>query len=188
MKRVCAYCGKEGSLTKEHIWPTSIIQRNFKKSIKYSQIANKVFSSDLTISDVCAHCNNGNLSLLDNYLCKLYDKYFNEFAENNSKITFEYDYNDLSRVLLKISFNTARANKNLIDNKLLESHKNFILNGGEPPKNCIIFLDLIPPTLNGKMKVYPDSARCGSVLITDKVNWARIRLVSINSYYFPRSA
>lgn len=184
MKRVCAYCGKEGSLTKEHIWPLSIIQRSFIKSMRFSQRANKVFSADLTIADVCALCNNGNLSLLDSYLCKLYDKYFNEFAEKISTITFEYDYNNLLRALLKISFNTARANKNLTDTKLLERHKDFVLNGGEPPENFILFLDLIPPTLNGNEKVYPHSARSGSILFRMKVDWARIRLVSINSYYF----
>jgi len=183
-KRVCAYCGNESSLTKEHIWPLSIIQRSFSKSMRFSQRANKVFSADLTIADVCALCNNGNLSLLDSYLCKLYDEYFNEFAEKSSKITFKYDYNDLLRVLLKISYNTARANKNLTDTKLLESHKYFILNGGESPENFILFLDLIPPTLNGNEKVYPHSARSGSILFREKVDWARIRLVSINSYYF----
>ena len=181
MKR-CAYCDKEGKLTKEHIWPKGIVKRMPELEVKYLKSKKKFFSSELIISDVCADCNNIKLSILDNYLCKLYDLYFETYIEKEEEIIFNYDYDLLLRSLLKITYNTSRTeNRN---NNVFTQFREYILNGGRVYKNIIIRLDLISPSIVNGKKIYPKSARCGGVDIGINTDKFILRMISINSYYF----
>ncbi|MBK8703370.1 MAG: hypothetical protein IPN33_06930 [Saprospiraceae bacterium] len=123
--KICAYCGEAGKLTNEHIWPQCIIERVPSYTNRYSEAANKVFKGDLIIKDVCSKCNNGPLSKLDSYLCKLYDQYFQFFPPDETIVNFSYEYNLLFRSLLKISFNAARSSNQ--DSILLSQYKRVIL-------------------------------------------------------------
>src|SRR5262249_12994416 len=113
--KYCAYCGAEGPLTREHLWPESLRRRlkkanNPKQSIVWLAKIDKEFAADPTIRDVCSTCNNIRLSSLDSYICELFDRYFVHIPERYERVTFDYDYHRLKRWLLKICFNSARIN------------------------------------------------------------------------------
>jgi len=111
--RYCAYCGSEGPLTREHIWPKSLRRRlvkanDQKQSRFWLAKIKKVIVAEPTICDVCSVCNNIRLSSLDNYICELFDRFFIHIPQRYEHVTFDYDYHRLKRWLLKISFNSAR--------------------------------------------------------------------------------
>src|SRR6266516_2180549 len=111
--KICAYCEKEGKLTNEHLWPVSLHRRmeqvrNSEGNNLYHSRLEKDIPSEPQIKDVCASCNNGVLSDLDNYMCQLFDKYFYHILHRAEKVLFEYDYDRLSCWLLKICYNSAR--------------------------------------------------------------------------------
>lgn len=109
MSKVCAYCKENKTLTKEHIWPSGFIKRFDANALTYNKNTNRFFKSDPVIKDVCADCNNVKLSVLDSYLCKLYDSYFHIVISPGKPASINYDYDLLLRGLLKISFNSART-------------------------------------------------------------------------------
>lgn len=178
----CAYCGKVGSLTREHIWPKGIIQRMPELEARYLDSIEKFVQSELIISDVCADCNNKKLSVLDGYLCQLYDTYFGTFIEGEEEIVFKYDYELLLRSLLKITYNSSRTKSR--DNNYFSSFREFILNGGKSYENIIIKLDFVRPYILDGEKIYPKSARCGTIETNCNADYLALRVVSINSYYF----
>lgn len=193
MARVCAYCNSiTNKLTREHIWPSCIIKRVPSYTRRYSERANKVFSGDLTISDVCAECNNGSLSTLDSYICKLYDRWFVQFPERGQWINFDYDWSLLGRWLLKISFNSARASSD--DDVVLARYANLILGIDQRQPDLAIWLDLAGPSYfekcleSGVIKVeriQPKMTRVCRVVIPDtEIPNYIIRLVAINAFYF----
>lgn len=108
MAKSCAYCGIKSPLTREHIWPSGFLKRG-GFDIKFSARANKTFQGDMTVSDVCAACNNGPLSVLDSHACELYDRRFAKRIEDSDTVTFTYDYGVFMRWLLKISYNSSRT-------------------------------------------------------------------------------
>ncbi len=185
MQKVCAYCKLPKKLTKEHIWPSSIVKK-VKERGRYSEKFNKIVWNDLTIKDVCADCNNKPLSEIDNYGLLIFDKYFTHYIDENSKIEFEYDYAMLSRWLLKLSFNSARAVKS--DYKILEKYADILINLDKPlPFDFSISLDLVLPSTDLLIdkKLLPASNRiCRIKFLNNIDDWCIVRLVAINSYYF----
>lgn len=178
----CAYCDEKRKTTKEHIWPKCIINRMPELEAKYVSSQKKFVSSELTISDVCAECNNTKLSSLDAYLCQLYDQYFKTYIEEKQMFVFEYDYELLLRSLLKITYNSSRT-VNKLEN-IFAKYRKFIKDGGENVENITINLDIVlPSTYDGK-KIYPKSARCGSLNIGIASDSFILRVISINSFYF----
>ena len=103
MRKECAYCGKRAKHTREHIWPSGIIDRVPTYQLRYSEPADRVVPSDLVIADVCAECNNGPLAELDAYGCELHDRYFHRCSSHGDTVLFHYDYALLGRWLLKSS-------------------------------------------------------------------------------------
>lgn len=179
---ICVYCGKVRKLTKEHIWPKSIIRRVDNYTARYSASGDKVFGGELIVKDVCSECNNVLLSVLDSYLLKLYHNYFSNFVDFEQKIVFKFEYEKLLRALLKISYNTVRTTgKNISE---FSEFKGFILYGGAIPTNVSLIVELIPPTVQNDTKVFPSSVRAGFVEIKPEIESIILRLVSINSYYF----
>ncbi|WP_156337259.1 hypothetical protein [Paenibacillus dakarensis] len=186
--KTCAYCGTTNPLTKEHIWPKGIINRVPSYIGRYSERANKVQAGELVIKDVCQFCNNGSLSKLDDYLCNLFDSFFKDFVREYETVNFAYDYDLLARVLLKLSFNTARASKQPID--LFSPMIPYILGTeNSRPNNFSILVNLVKPTKvlkNGIIRnVYPSGVRSGRFeLPTLDYRDVQYRVISINSYYF----
>jgi hypothetical protein len=178
----CSYCDKEKKLTKEHIWPKCIINKMPELEAKYLD-SHKIFTaSDLVISDVCADCNNKKLSVLDSYLCKLFDKYFNLYIENEKEFIFEYDYELLLRTLLKITYNSSRTVKRTEND--FSKFAGFILEGGKSYENIVIKLDIVLPSVIDGVALYPKSARCGFLDVGLTSDNFLLRMVSINSFYF----
>lgn len=193
MATVCAYCRSTANkLTREHIWPSCIIKRVPTYAARFSERANKVFSGDLTIADVCDQCNNGPLSYLDAYISKVYDRWFVQFPERGQWLDFDYDWSLLGRWLLKISFNSARASGS--DVAVLEKFADVILGTDARPPDLGIWLDLTAPTYfenqheSGVIearRVVPAMTRVCRINIPDaEVPNYTVRLVAINAFYF----
>ena len=106
--KYCAYCSEQGSLTKEHIWPRSLITK-YEGLKTFNPRSNSFYTGEPVIKDVCAPCNNVHLSKLDSYLSELHEKYLQNILMPGDAAFVEYDYNLLLRALLKISYNSARA-------------------------------------------------------------------------------
>ncbi|MCQ2005695.1 hypothetical protein [Rhizobium sp. NRK18] len=113
----CAFCGSTDlKRTKEHLWPASLHRRTVALQDGIEQkfwlaSLDKALSNEPIIRDVCAVCNNGELSKLDNYICTAFDHHFSIIRERGEEVILEYDYHLLKRWLLKISYNSARINK-----------------------------------------------------------------------------
>ena len=130
--KTCAYCGKGSTLTKEHIWPRCLIEK-YENLLTYSKRKDSLYEGEPTIKDVCERCNNVVLSKLDSYLSSIYDRHFERILLPGEATSLSYDYGLLLRGLLKISYNSARADAS---EKVVKSHKsfvNFIMHGGYCP-------------------------------------------------------
>jgi len=182
LKRKCAYCGKDEKLTREHIWPKCIIKRMPELELKIMDNNKVVTNAELTIADVCAECNNDKLSILDNYICSLYDSHFKNFVEEKKPTKFKYDYELFLRSLLKITYNSSRT-KSRINNEF-EKFKEFILNGNQIREDVVIKADIITPAIINGKKLYPKSTRCGTLSVDTTVENFILRMISINSYHF----
>ena len=158
---------------------------------RYIRSAHKFVEGELTIRDVCAPCNNGPLSELDSYICQLYDAQFHRIARARQPQTFVYCYELLLRWLLKISYNSSRANHSNVN--LLSRYKEFILKGGSPPQEVQVRLELVHPSpipkhVHGSASrdvIPPQSVRCSRVELPNcPISGVTVRMVAINSYYF----
>src|SRR5580658_3063707 len=109
--RTCAYCGRDSDLTNEHVFPECFNKTFDAITTAKTPAGEKAVLSDLEIHDVCGECNNGPLSSLDAFFCALNDKYFSTIIHSGDCVKFEYDFERLLRVLLKIGYNVARARK-----------------------------------------------------------------------------
>jgi hypothetical protein len=137
----CAYCGSAGTLTREHIFPQFLLahQRKFSDVIGWNDNVKKMLAGDQTIRDVCANCNNIAMSRLDKY-----SKHF--FSDNGllvqnfkrKSIQLSYDYDQLLRFNLKVSFNSARTTGN--QSHLFNPFISYIVGNGDPPKKNAIRL------------------------------------------------
>lgn len=186
MPRQCAYCGGSEQLTKEHLWPTSITKRVHDR-LRYTNREPKFFWGDPTIRDVCAACNNGPLSVLDQYGVELYDKYFTEYITDKSAVVhFEYDYQRLAKWLLKLSYNSARAaSADQGTQSALAQYSDAILVPGKVlPDNFSIAVDVVLPSTNELLTIPPASNRLCDVRFDPPSTWCVVRLVAINSWYF----
>ena len=100
-------------MTREHLWPASLHRR---LATANSQTENtfwlarlkRAIPNEPQIRDVCAKCNNGVLSELDEYICGLFDSTLVRIRNRHERVVFEYHYHPLKRWLLKLSFNSAR--------------------------------------------------------------------------------
>lgn len=184
-KRVCAYCDEPRKLTKEHIWPASIIRRVANRA-SYNPKAGKLLWTEMVISDVCESCNNGPLSKLDAYGASLYDKYFYHYSLDANPLAFEYDYQQLAKWLLKLSFNAARVNQS--DHVRLAKYRPSLLDENcDLPEDFTIAVDLVmPETVDFKSEsVLPASNRICRIDFSEPIDdWCTVRLVAINSFYF----
>jgi hypothetical protein len=143
----CAYCGSSGTLTREHLLPRSLSERTGEEleSNIVTSGGHKVITSEPTIKDVCATCNNGPLSRLDEYICSLYDKYFRHYVRAGDRVKFHCDFDLLQRWLLKIGYNQARARGGRWPAEELREYRDYILGQEGTPPPSRIFLQLVPP-------------------------------------------
>jgi hypothetical protein len=142
--RSCAYCGRISALTNEHVFPECFRKTFEAISIAKTPSGDRAIYSALEIHDVCARCNNGPLSKLDTYLCTLNDNYFSNIVHPGDCVRFEYDFDLLLKMLLKIGFNVARARKWPYRN--WADVAKCIVEGEPCPSEFHLFLQLLVPT------------------------------------------
>jgi hypothetical protein len=144
--RKCAYCDTGEGLTNEHVVP-DFYSKAFGETISIVQTPtdDKAVSSPQEIKDVCASCNSGALSLLDEYLSALNKKYFSTIIHAGDRVCFEYDFDLLQRVLLKVAYNVARTRKKW-PVWVFQEMREFILSDEAGPSGLRIFLQLLVPT------------------------------------------
>ena len=115
----CAYCGStlgtpKHQKTDEHIIPASLIRLFPEQDITNNFGKTYVDNRGMTISDVCASCNNGILSKLDAYGQNIIEQYFYEtfnIKDYNTPFAINLDPNLFARWILKITYNMLRTNK-----------------------------------------------------------------------------
>lgn len=110
----CAYCDiplTKKIKTKEHIIPDGLIRLFPEQNITFT--SNKAYKDNegATISDVCKTCNNGFLSVLDTYGEDIIKKFFMKKFKKSDELEIKFDFNKLSRWLLKIVYNHERVEK-----------------------------------------------------------------------------
>jgi hypothetical protein len=133
-------------MRKEHLMPACLLKRTPDYEVQFHKPAPKRFvDGEITIRDVCRTCNNELLSPLDVYLCKLYDAYFVRIVREKESIHFTYDYDLLTRWLLKTSYNCARANK-APDTPQLAAFRDYMLHGQPAPQHVGVLVQLIIPS------------------------------------------
>lgn len=143
--RRCAYCDATGDLTNEHVVP-DFYHKAFGETISIVKIQTeeKAISNPQEIRDVCANCNNVVLSRLDNFLAGLTDKFFSTIVQPGDCVRFEYDFDLLLRVLLKVAYNVARTRNWSI--AVFQEAKEFIVGKKPLPEGFRLFLQLLIPT------------------------------------------
>jgi 5-methylcytosine-specific restriction endonuclease McrA len=204
--RQCAYCGTATSaLTREHVFPASL-DREFRKDAEkpmaspywLDRLDEKMVGGQPTVKDVCEICNNVVLSALDSYGVELYRKFFSRIADKGDKVHFQYDYDRLLRWLLKLNYNSARANK-AADLESLQKLRLYILDRKPRPKRIALYLTLlhrheIPEDVKLKAVKHgipisetndPDMLRIGHFAITSP-EWNPLlsRTAIFQSYFF----
>lgn len=148
---VCAFCGPtDRKRTKEHLWPASLHRRvvalldGGEQKFWVARL-DKALSNEPTIRDVCAVCNNGELSKLDNYICEAFDRDFCAIRERGEKVSLDYDYHRLKRWLLKMSYNSARMSGT--DVPLFQPLLPYIMGQSLPAgRNVKLFLEMTYPS------------------------------------------
>jgi hypothetical protein len=108
--RRCAYCGVAGPLTREHVFADSLVREcpGYRTYVDRAR-GERVHKSPPATRDVCKRCNNGPLSALDAYGRVLTKDYFCRPEPPTFPVRMPIDYLPLSRWLLKLSYNGARA-------------------------------------------------------------------------------
>lgn len=141
----CAYCDAFCQPTREHIVPrwyslTPGDSETFNARQPFTHL-----KGDLMVKDVCATCNGGVLSRMDAYGKKLYDELFSVTARYGDVTDVSFDVIQLSRWLLKLSFNSGRANGT--DLPVLKQYRDAILGKEYLGQNFFIACHLIGPSI-----------------------------------------
>lgn len=152
----CAYCSGEKKTTREHIIPNGFLKAmDSDEQIRWTESApSRVIGSDFIVKDVCEDCNNGFLSELDNYAISLITKYNGKIDKDAKKMFLKYDYNKLSRWLLKVCYNSARANKSEYDINLYKKCLPYIKDNLEVNNQISVFALFMDLHINGKIHNY----------------------------------
>ncbi|ROZ72087.1 hypothetical protein [Ramlibacter sp. WS9] len=162
----------------------------YESLLTYSKRESKFYKGDPTIKDVCAHCNNVLLSKLDSYLASLYDAHFHQILLPGEQASISYDHELLLRALLKVSFNSARADAS---EKVVKAHKgliNFMLHGGyRPPVELRLQIVTASRAINlneGTEKfLEPRHLRCAEIPYDGPMSHRFVvRMIAINCYWF----
>lgn len=173
------------------MWPDCFLKKRQYISAHFSVKGEKVHGSDYVVKDVCEDCNSIILSELDKYFCELTDNYFQHTIDIDDEVHFEYDYNLLSRALLKIAYNTARTG--VSDATALSNASSYILGESKSLNGLIILLELVGPNeiiaigdRDVIKEVVPPLGYRSALMKLTTPNGHKVlsRLVSVNAFYF----
>lgn len=154
----CAYCDKlDNRITKEHVVNKAFLDKFYKSAVGYAKVYDKYTSNYMTIHDVCEICNNGPLSLLDNYFLDFYSKNIpTSLIAEDSVIQIEYDFDKLSRWLLKTLYNSERKHSYSNIPRKLHRFKHYILGKDKRIKLFKIYLELLLDVPPAEIEKYVD--------------------------------
>ena len=107
----CAYCGNEAKGTKEHIISCAILDLFPECYLTFDTQRDKIHEADPMVKDVCANCNNNRISYIDSYAKKFIETYFTKKYSDTDRVTIQYDYTLIQKMLLKYAFNDIRSRK-----------------------------------------------------------------------------
>jgi hypothetical protein len=190
LARKCAYCGSVRKLSKEHVWPSGFLKKLEGNHAHYSPKSGKVHGGDYIVCDVCECCNNEKLSPLDSYFCKLYDLYFSNSRGPNEEVLFEYEYDLLARVLLKIAYNTARSAGSEISP--FTRTTDYILYGAKKPAGISIIGELVSPTFVADINAPAHIKEIRPIMYRSILGQLKtphgyavlLRIIAVNSFFF----
>lgn len=188
----CAYCDNTGKMSREHVIPAGFIEHmEPKKGITFLDKApTKVIDAEIIIKDVCASCNNGYLSVLDSYALNLILKYNDKISLKTKKIQFKYNYDLLTRWLLKVCYNSARTNDSYHDVSLYEKNVDYIMDRGPAQNDIVVYTMYMGAEMEfnhmKKDRKYDiDWFRIGSFKVLDEMTfYSANRVIMINSLAF----
>ncbi len=144
-RNACAYCGKVGVLTREHLLADFLYRESPDQKLGYNQRADKFMTWEPVARDVCEICNNGPLSMLDNYARNFLSSIdYKRTYPVTVSLAFEYNYDSLLRWLLKVSYNAARALSTV--QPLLQDCVRYIRDGGDRPSVAFLALEVVRDT------------------------------------------
>lgn len=89
------------------------------------------------IRDVCCDCNNGVLSQLDAYAFGLFRDHCGTCLRKGDKVRISYDWELLSRWLLKVHYNSARIHNREVE--IIRPYRDYILGQGPVPKRLSLY-------------------------------------------------
>jgi hypothetical protein len=135
-------------MTTEHVRPSFLYRKHPGSKFGFHRKAGKFVAWEVVVRDVCAGCNNGVLSRLDAYGEQFYRTnrcgHMPRFPE---RVQLQYDYHQLLRWLLKISFNSARMMGDEIP--ALRQCVPYILTGHGPVPS-VLMLEVLSPLEMGQ--------------------------------------
>jgi hypothetical protein len=181
----CAYCDILCQQTREHVIPrwyndTPGDAETFSARAPLTHI-----QGNLIVRDVCQSCNNGSLASLDAYGKELYDRYFHSPVYEGETLNFEYDGGRLIRWLLKLSYNSARAQN--ADIGVLYEYRSVLLGKSAIPNRIQCWLRLLAPTYYDSKRELARPARRdekGHANVEEPL-WFRIGQFRLASYPAP---
>lgn len=190
--RKCAFCSSVNNLTREHVFPNSVLKR-FEDMLSLNDKSEKYFKADLVVKDVCNICNNGVLSDLDSKFIKVFDKYMHEPILPGDSANLSFDYNDLLRELLKITYNSARASSDGIKAvKILKKYVPYIIGKINSAPDVMLRLQIV--TSSKKLNTSTNEVEGmmeAKILRNGKIPYDGaqksnfiVRLVAFNSFWF----
>lgn len=194
--RKCAYCGKgDRQLTREHLFPKALDALILKKpenDYYFSErIPAKYTESKLTIADVCVDCNNGILSILDSYMTEWGRVYATRYFSHNDFIDIAYDYHNMLRWILKVTYNCSRIHKTFSrDSDLLRRFRNYVMGQAKPPSRVRLSVGLVHSYIpdsgpEAGTPIHPQSIRSSTVVTNFSSQYRfTIRRISIGAFSF----
>lgn len=109
-ERCCAYCEQQQPLTREHLWPKSLLALWNERMDSHLVARKTIVKFDPVIKDVCARCNNGVLSQLDAAAIAVIRRHMSAYVDEvRPTVVVAGDWLLFQRWLLKLVFNIARA-------------------------------------------------------------------------------
>jgi len=181
--RTCAYCGKSETLTREHVTP-NFIYKYLKINGMHTGWNNRIetYKNNLEnkIKDVCAECNNDNLSELDAYGKEFIDRNYLYKQQYLKQVSLTYEYHNLSRWLLKILYNSSRLSQ--YQNVNFKYFLSYILSGENQPD--IRYLGIIVVVLKPKRHFKNEKLPCKPFLVNGKIytNPFQFRIFNIPAF------
>ncbi len=177
----CAYCDILCQQTREHVIPRWYNDTPGEAETFSARAPLTHLQGDLIVKDVCGACNSGVLSSLDSYGKELYDRYFAAPVYAGETVSFDYNGERLLRWLLKLSYNSARAQN--ADVLVLREYRKVVL--GESPLTDRIrcWLHLVSPTwLDASVAARPARRDEHGQSNVEEPLWFRIGQFRLRSY------